>query len=229
MDANPVWRRPPPPANVRGMLALALALAASHFAAPAAPAAAADTAAIVTRRQVLDVTVDPAAPRWTASVRAWLTVRRPVRRFALVLDGPVIERVEMNQRDGAVPTTFGPPVDGLLTIEADRPLVPGPAGLNVAVLGPWSGADRGFRRRAAGRFTLEHGAGSVIPDWPAGTAPPAWSVDVHVPAGCTVRSNLAHTETSRQGTWRAWTFVSRGPLPADSIRIEVVAPRARRR
>jgi hypothetical protein len=207
--------------NVRGMLAPVLLLVAA-LSVPATPVP--DTAAIVPRRQVLDLIVDPARDRWSAGLRGWLTVRRPMRRFVLRFTGPVVSRVEMNQLAGAVPLNFGTPHGDSLLVETDRPLVQGPAGLNVGFVGTFADSGHGFVRLGPGRVRLALGAGVALPAWPGGTPATPWRLDVHVPAGCVVRANLRRTEISRQGAWRTWSFASSRPLPADSLRLEVVRP-----
>jgi hypothetical protein len=205
------------------MLALALAVSLGVFA----PAAASpDTFAIVPRRMSLDLVIDPARDDWSGSTRGWLTVRRPLREFVLRFEGPVLRTVEMNQLAGSVPLTFGTPRHDSLRVVTDRGLVPGPAGLNVAYLGAFADSGRGLVRRPRGAVALRRGAGVVIPAWPAGAPLPTWTIDVHVPAGCTVRANLPRTAITRQLGWRAWSFASSRPLHPDSLWIEV-RPRGR--
>ena len=186
-----------------------------------APAVAPDTFAIVPRRMSVDLVLDPARDGWAGSTRGWLTVRRPARSFVLRFTGPVVSTVEMNQLKGSVPLTSGTPVHDSLRIVTDRALVPGPAGLNVAYLGAFADSGRGLVRRAPGTVALTLGAIRVIPAWPDGAPLPVWAIDVHVPAGCTVRANLPRTAITRQGRWRTWSFASRRAMPADSLRLWV--------
>ncbi len=141
----------------------------------------------------------------------------------LRLDGPVVSRVEMNQLTGAVPLQWAASHDSLGVV-ADTALVPGPAGINVGCLGAYGARGPGAYR--AGRaIVLEGIAGRVAPAWPAGAPKATWSLDVHVPVGCTVRANLPAAGRSRQGAWRTYSFASRRPLDADALRIEVRPPR----
>ena len=212
--------------SVGGMLASVLVLAAALSVAPSSPA---DTLANVPRRMSLDLVIDPARDGWTGSTRGRLTVRRPLRSFVLRFTGPVLSTVEMNQLSGNVPLTAGTPRHDSLRVVTDRPLVPGPAGLNVAYVGAFADSGRGLVRRGPDAVTLVRGAGTVIPAWPDGAPLPVWSIDVHVPAGCSVRANLLRTEITRQLGWRTWSFASPGRLHPDSLRIEVTGARARRR
>ncbi len=214
--------------SVAGMLALGFALAAAISAATPSSLHP-DTFAIVPRRMSVDMVIDPAAAQWTGSTRGWLTVRRPLRVLVLRFGGPELSRVEMNQLPGAVPLQFSTPVHDSLVVVADRGLVPGPAGLNVACIGAWSSGGRGWVRRSPGTVALVRGGTCVIPEWPEGAPLPTWSLDVHVPAGCTVRANLPRTEITRQLGWRTWSFASKRPMPADSVWVEVRRPAAPRR
>ena len=120
-----------------------------------------------------------------------------------------------------MPLQFSTPVHDSLVIVADRGLVPGPAGLNVGYMGAFADSGRGLVRHGPHTVRLEHGAGCVIPVWAAGAPLPTWSIDVHVPAGCTVRANLPRTGITRQGRWRTWSFASARRTDADSLRLEV--------
>jgi hypothetical protein len=208
------------------MLALAFALSSGLLAATVP---ATDTLAIVPRRMSLDLVIDPAREGWNGSARGWLTVRRPVRSFVLRFTGPVLSTVEMNQLAGSVPLTFGTPRHDSLWVVTDRGLVPGPAGLNVAYLGAFADSGRGLVRRGPGTVVLDRGAARVVPAWPEGAPLPAWAIDVHVPAGCTVRANLPRKEITRQLGWRTWSFASKRPMDPDSLRLEVRRPRTKSR
>jgi hypothetical protein len=205
------------------MLALALAVTTSLSSRALTPA---DTSAIVARRLSLDLSIDPSQQSWGGSTRGWLTVRRPIRGFQLRFGGPTVSRIEMNQLSGVVRLQWSTPRHDSLVVFTERGLAPGPAGLDVACVGAILERGPGLSRRA-GAVVLEHAAGCVVPAWPPGAPLPAMALDVHVPAGCTVRANLPLVERSRQGGWRTWSFASAGRMDPDSLRIEVRPPRSR--
>jgi len=212
------------------MLTLALALVATLLAVPgpALTSRPADTLAVVPRRFVLDLVIDPASATWTGSLRGWLTVRRPVRAFVLRFANPTTSRVEMNQLAGATPLAFGTRGRDSLLVVTDRPMVAGPAGLNVGWVAAFADTGRGAVRTGRGAVAIVRGAGTAYPAFPRAAPAAAWTVDVHVPAGSRVRANLPSAGITRQLGWRTWEFVSRGPLDPDSLRISVVAARERR-
>lgn len=208
------------------MLAKAFALSSALFVASLLARGAhaqvvADSAAIVPLRQTLDLVVDPAKSEWSGSLRAWLDVRGATRHVVLRLRDVSVSRVEMNQHSGVVGLVFGSPRGDSLLVETDRELAPGAAGLNVGFVAPFADSGDGFVRTGRRSVALARGAAVAIPAWPAGTRGTPWTIDVHVPAGYTVRANLPRTEITRQDRWRTWSFATRRAWTADSLRITV--------
>ena len=195
-------------------------------ARPAAPRAAelVDSTAAVPRAQALELSIDPAGDHWVGSLRAQLDVRRPTRYLLLRRHGTELHRVELGTPAGAMPVTFGVlPGDSLL-IEARAPLPPGRAGLAILFGGTYAratGAARGLVRQGRA-IELRQAFGGALPAWCGAPATP-WELLVHVPAGCRVRASLPLRGVSRQGAWRTWSFGTPRALPADSLRVRVLA------
>ena len=205
--------------TVGGMLALALAAALQ--VPPADSVAAPDTAAVVPVSQVLALELDPSHETWTGSLRAKLTVRRETRSFALRLTGPDPTQVELATEAGAVPLTFGRRGRDSLLIETMAPLVPGAATLTFTLAGAFAVSGPGLRRPDARHAIYERGAGNVVPQWPAETPVTPWRLSVRAPATSDVIASLPRATRSLQRDWSTWEFTSGGPVPADSLRVEV--------
>ena len=58
----------------------ALLVVSTLISAPGAVSV--DTSAVVPRRQIIDLTIDPGAALWYGDLSAWLDVRRPTRYVA---------------------------------------------------------------------------------------------------------------------------------------------------
>jgi hypothetical protein len=200
---------------------LAFALAAALQLLPVAPAGAPDTGAVVPGLQVLELELDPSRPTWTASLRAKLTVRRETRRVVVRLAGPDPSRVEIVGPEGGVPLAFGWRGPDTLLVETVEPMAPGALTLSLSFVGSFVASGPGLSRPDPRRVVLAHGAVSVVPQWPAGTPDTPWRLAVHAPAACDVISSLPRATRSLQRDWGTWEFVSGGPVPADSLRIEV--------
>lgn len=207
------------------MLSL-LVLAAIVENAPIAPDSA---AALRPVEQRLELQIDPAARGWSGSLVSTLEVRVATRRARLRLEGPVVSRVELTDREGRVELAWGLDGEGRLLVETNRPVAPGRARLTVAFDGEWRDAAPGIARDSAhARAWLERAEGIVFPAWPEHPATP-WTLLVESPRGYAVRANGRNTEVTEAHGWKAWTFRTRGAVRGDSLRVTVrrAARRAR--
>jgi hypothetical protein len=200
---------------------LAFALAAALQLLPAAPAGVPDTAAVVPGLQVLELELDPSRPSWNGSLRTRLTVRRETRRFAVRLAGPDPSRVEIVGPAGGVPLAFGWHGQDTLLVETVEPMAPGELTLSISYVGVFVASGPGLSRPDPLHVVLDHGAGRVVPQWPAGTPETPWRLSVHAPAACDVIASLPRATRSLQRDWGTWEFVSGAPVPPDSLRVEV--------
>ena len=199
------------------MLTLLL-LAAIVESAQAAPDSA---PALRPVEQRLELQLGPAARAWSGSLVSTLEVRATTRRARLRLDGPVVSRVEMTDREGRVELAWGMDGDGLLLVETNRPVAPGRARLTVAFDGEWLAASPGVARDSAhARAWLERAEGIVFPAWPEHPATP-WTLLVESPRGYAVRASGRNTEVTEAHGWKAWTFRTRRAVPGDSLRVTV--------
>lgn len=186
-----------------------------------APAMRADTVAIAPTLQTLDLAVDPRRDSWSGSYEATLGVRAPVKRLALRLRGPIVNRVALRDRSGANPVVYAQRGADSLLVEASRTLAPGTVGLLVAFGGRRADLPPGLAGPPGGPWRLERGAGVVAPAWPEGTPRSRWRLAVHVPVQFGVRSSLPVLERSLQDGWRTVVFASRGAIEPDSLGLEI--------
>lgn len=197
------------------MLALGLVVAAAVFAPMGA-----DTQAVLPLEHSVDIQVDPHRGTWTASVHVTFEVRRPVRRFVLGLSAPLVSHVHLVAGARVRSSLFGRTGGDSLLVEADDELPPGDASVDLGYDGVIAPRGAGLSRHGSG-VALERGAGSVLPAWPGAPAT-RWHLAVHVPGDQQVRAPMRVTGRSRQESWRTWEFDAPAPLPADSVRFEVV-------
>lgn len=194
--------------------------------AESAPIAENSAAAPRPLEQRLELQLDPGARAWSGSLLTTLEVRAATRRVRFRLEGPVVSRVEMADRDGRVKLAWGLDAEGMLLVETNRPLVPGTARLDVAFDGEWRAAAPGLARDSSRtRVTLEQGSAIAFPAWPETIATP-WTVRVHAPRACVVRASGRRTGLTESRGWRTWTFRTGRAVPGDSLR--AVVRRARR-
>ncbi len=194
-----------------------------------APVASIPDSALRPVEQRLELQLDPAARAWSGSLVSTLEVREPTRRTRLRLDGPVVSRVELTDREGRVELAWGMDGEGMLLVETNRPIAPGRARLTVAFDGEWRAAAPGIARDSAHvRAWLEHAEGIVFPAWPEHPAT-LWTLLVESPRGFAVRASGRNTEVTEAHGWKAWTFRTSRAVPGDSLRVTVrrAARRAR--
>ncbi len=201
------------------MLALHPAWAIAILLAAGTP----DTAAITPKLQRFTLEVDPAGTTWNGQYAAPLEVRRPTRELAVRFTGAPPSRVEMWNARGRLPLVFGMRGDSLHVELADS-LRPGEAAFTLSWTGRVLAKGPGLVRTRSGSLHLVRAARVAVPEW-AGPGLTPWKVAVQVPAGIDVRTPLPLAGVVRNGTWRMWSFTSRGPLPADSLRFELVPRR----
>jgi len=215
--------------NVAGMLTpLLLATALNVLTAADGP----DTARVASRLvdQRLELELNPAARTWSGSLLATLELAGVGRRIELRLAGPIVSRVELTDATGRVELTWGAVRDSFLVVEAGRDLAPGPASLNIAFDGGWRDPLRDAPKDTLGavvrdvsqlRIRMHAGAGGVFPAWPSGTPATRWTLMVHAPSGYDVSANAHRTGLDQVKDWRTWTFRTRAPVEADSLRVSV--------
>jgi alanyl aminopeptidase len=182
---------------------------------------------VVPTSQSVRLTVDPAQPEFTGAVHVELKVARPVARFELHAEGPVISSLKLAGPAGAVAATHAAAGKGLVRVTTPGPLAPGAYTLDLEFKAPFDPHAVGLYRTKAGEdwyaFTQFEAtdARRAFPCWDEPSFKIPYQLTLVVPAAAMAVSNTPVESETPAGAAKTVVFKKTPPLPSYLLAIAV--------
>lgn len=201
-----------PTALLAGLLVTCLAVA---------PASAARLATdVVPTFQSIELKLDPSLKDYSGSIRAELSVKKSTRTVQLHSQGQKLESVTLTQGGKAIPVTREYGDRGLLTLNAETPLAPGAAALEIRFTHVYNTqavslykTEKGGQGYLFSQMQADH-AREAFPCWDEPGFKIPWQFTLKVPVGQEALCNTpVEKETTADG-WRTIVFRKSPPLPS---------------